>query len=166
MRRGEIVHLRWDQVDLKRGIIRLRSSDTKTHEGRVIPMTVAIRDVLSQCPRGVGATLLFLNPTTGRPYTPAAVSMAFQRSCRQAGITGATFHDLRHTFVTNARRAGIDYFRNMAMTGHKTLRMFQRYNLVDEQDLREAIRQLDTYMDTSAAEGSAVQRKHVVNPRS
>jgi integrase len=92
--------------------------------------------------------------------------MAFQRACRQAGITGATFHDLRHTFVTNARRAGIDYFRIMAMTGHKTLRVFQRYNLVDEQDLREAIRQLDTYMDTSAAEGSAVQRKHVVNPRS
>jgi integrase len=130
----------------------------------VIPMTLGIRDVLSLCPRGVGASLLFLSPATGRPYTPAAVSLAFQRACRQAGITGATFHDLRHTFVTNARRAGIDYFRIMAMTGHKTLRMFQRYNLVDEQDLREAISQLDTYMDTSGAEGSAVRRKYVVHP--
>jgi integrase len=164
MRRGEIVHLRWDQVDLTRGIIRLRSSDTKTHEARVIPMTLGIRDVLSLCPRGVGASLLFLSPATGRPYTPAAVSLAFQRACRQAGITGATFHDLRHTFVTNARRAGIDYFRIMAMTGHKTLRMFQRYNLVDEQDLREAISQLDTYMDTSATEGSALRRKYIVHP--
>jgi integrase len=128
-------------------------------------MTVVIRDVLSLCPRGVGATLLFLSPTTGRPYTPAAVSMAFQRACRQVGITDATFHDLRHTFVTNARRAGIDYFRIMAMTGHKMLRMFQRYNLVDEQDLQKAIRQLDTYMDTSAADKSAMRRKHLVNPR-
>jgi hypothetical protein len=72
--------------------------------------------------------------------------------------------DLRHTFVTNARRAGIDYFWILVITGHKTLRMFQRYNLVDEQDLREAVHRLDTYMDTSLAEGSAQRRKNVVNP--
>jgi hypothetical protein len=42
--------------------------------------------------------------------------------------------------------------------------MFQRYNLVDEQDLREAVHRLNTYMDTSLAEGSAQRRKNVVNP--
>jgi integrase len=83
MRRGEIVHLRWDQVDLKRGIIRLRSSDTKTHEGRVIPMTVAIRDVLSQCPRGVGATLLFLSPTTGRGVDGVSTRLSASRHHRR-----------------------------------------------------------------------------------
>jgi integrase len=144
MRRGELVKLRWDQVDVMRGTIRLRSGDTKTDEPRVIPLGPSMRDTLAACPRGLGATAIFLHPATGRSYAPGTVSMAFQRACRRAGVTGATFHDLRHTFVTNARRAGVDYFRIMAMTGHKTLRMFQRYNLVDEQDLHEAMRQLDT----------------------
>ena len=51
--------------------------------------------------------------------------MAFQRTCQKADLANARFHDLRHTFVTNARRAKIDYLRIMAITGHKTLRMFQ-----------------------------------------
>ena len=66
-------------------------------------------------------------------------------------MSHATFHDLRHTFVTNARRAGIDYFRIMAITGHKTMAVFKRYNTIDQQDLQGAIRQLDTYMDTMHA---------------
>jgi len=78
---------------------------------------------------------VFLNPETDRPYTPTTVSMAFQRTCQRAGLSHAHSHDLRHTFVTNARRAKIDYVRIRAITEHKTLRGFQRYNLIDEGDL-------------------------------
>jgi hypothetical protein len=53
-----------------------------------------------------------------------------------------------HTFVTNGRRAGIDYFRIMAITGHKTMAVFKRYNTVDEGDLKQAMSQMDTYIDT------------------
>jgi integrase len=162
---GELIRLRWDQIDLKRAVIRLRSGDTKTDEGRVIPMTSTVREALAALPRGMGATPLFRNPATDRPYTPAATSLAFQRACRHAGVDHATLHDLRHTFVTNARRAGIDYFRIMAITGHKTMRVFKRYNLIDEGDLRDAIRrldgyladrQMDTYMDTNHLQASNV----------
>jgi integrase len=66
-------------------------------------------------------------------------------------VSHATFHDLRHTFVTNARRTGTDYFRIMAITGHKTMAVFKRYNTIDQRDLQGAIRQLDTYMDTMDA---------------
>jgi hypothetical protein len=80
----------------------------------------------------------------------------------------------RHTFVTNARRANIDYFRLMAVTGHKTLRLFQRYNLIEEVDLQEAMtssqtylahRDMDTSLDTSPDDRSATRRKDLVNPR-
>jgi len=70
-----------------------------------------------------------------------------------------TFHDLRHTFVTNARRAGIDYFRIMAITGHKTMVVFKRYNTVDEADLRQAMQQMDTSMDTCDERGRRRGRK-------
>jgi hypothetical protein len=75
--------------------------------------------------------------------------------------------------VINARRANIDYFRLMAITGHKTLRVFQRYNLIDEGDLQEAMTSLQTYparqdmdtsMDTSPDDRSATRRKNLVNP--
>ncbi len=165
MRRGEILKLSWEHVDLKRSIIRLRSGDTKTDDGRLIPLNQSLRELFTGLLRGLGTSLVFRNPTTGRVYTPVAVSMAFQRACRQAGVSNATFHDLRHTFVTNARRAGIDYFRIMAISGHKTMRVFKRYHLIDEHDLREAIGRLDTYMDTSAGDGSTVRLENLVNPR-
>jgi integrase len=126
----------------------------------VTPLTPALQRMLAALPRGLGQTAVFLNPATGQPYTPAWVSMAFQRACRKLGLTNARFHDLRRTFVTNARRAKIDYCRIMAITGHKTLRVFQRYNLIDERDLQETMTSLQTYltdheldtsMDTSAS---------------
>jgi hypothetical protein len=51
--------------------------------------------------------------------------------------------------VTNMRRSGVDYFRIMAVTGHKTMTVFKRYNTIDEADLRQAMCQMDTHMDTS-----------------
>ena len=74
--------------------------------------------------RGFGQTAVFLNPEIDRPYTPTRVSMAFQRTCQRAGLFHARSHDLMHTFVTKARRAKIDYVRIMAITEHKTLRVF------------------------------------------
>ena len=67
-------------------------------------------------------------------------------------MSHTTFHDLRHTFVTNARRAGIDHFRIIAITGHKAMAVFKRDNTIDQRDLQGAIHQLDTYMDTMNAD--------------
>jgi hypothetical protein len=77
--------------------------------------------------------------------------------------------------VTKARCAKIDYFRIMAITGHKTLRGFQRYNLIDAGDLQEAMTTLQGYltghemdntsMDTNASKAITSRRKNVMNPR-
>jgi integrase len=160
MRKGEICSLRWDQLDLKSGTLRLRSGDTKTGEGRVIPLNQALTTLLKSATRYLGCPWVFVNPaymdawqaspnTVDPRYHATSITHAFVRACRKAAVSNATFHDLRHTFVTNARRAGIDYFRIMAITGHKTMAVFKRYNTVDEADLRHAMRQMDTYMDTS-----------------
>jgi integrase len=158
MRKGEILTLRCGQVDLKRGTIRLRAVNTKTGEGRVVPMNQAIQSLLAEMDQGTSLAPVFINSETGKSYSTHSIAHAFQRACRKAGVTNATFHDLRHTFVTNARRAGIDYFRIMGITGHKTMAVFKRYNLVDEGDLRQAMRQLDTYMDTNGKTDTAERR--------
>jgi integrase len=57
-----------------------------------------------------------------------------------------TFHDLLHTFNTNMRKAGVAESVIMQTTGHSTREMFDRYNTVDEEDRREAVRQLEGFM--------------------
>jgi integrase len=170
MRAGEIRSLRWDQVDLKAGTIRLKSTDTKTDEGRVIPLNQALTSTLKTATRYVRCPWVFVNPSlvdawqatpehVDPRYQVTSITHAFERACRKAGVTHATFHDLRHTFVTNARRAGIDYFRIMAITGHKTMTVFKRYNTIDRDDLQQAMRQLDTYMDTMDGRGRKILHK-------
>jgi integrase len=57
-------------------------------------------------------------------------------ACRNAKLEDLRFHDLRHTFVTRKVREGWDYKRIMAITGHKTFAVFQRYNNPTKEDLR------------------------------
>jgi integrase len=126
----------------------------------VIPLSQTLTSTLKTATRYVRCPWVFVNPARmdawqASPdmvelrYHKTSITHAFERACQKAGVKNATFHDLRHTFVTNARRAGIDYFRIMAMMGHKTMAVFKRYNTVDEADLRQAMSQMDTYMDTS-----------------
>jgi hypothetical protein len=61
-------------------------------------------------------------------------------------IKDFTFHDLRHTFNTNMRKAGVDQTVIMKLTGHKTLAMFHRYNTVDQDDARQAMDRLNTFL--------------------
>jgi hypothetical protein len=100
--------------------------------------------------------------------------MAFYHPCQRESLPNARSHDLRHTFMTNARRAKIDYFHLMAITGHKTLRVFQCYNLIGEGVMQEAIttlqgylsdHEMDTFMGTNASKVITSRRKNVMNPR-
>jgi integrase len=62
----------------------------------------------------------------------------FRRALDTAGLTGVSFHDLRRSFVTNARRRRVPESVVMKMSGHRTRSVFDRYNIIEEDDLREA----------------------------
>jgi len=83
----------------------------------------------------------------GKPITD--LRSGLREACKDAGITygrfeksGFIFHDLRHTFNTNMRKAGVPESVIMRITGHSTRAMFDRYNTIDEGDLRKAIEQM------------------------
>jgi integrase len=173
MRKVEIRSLRWDQVDLKTGLIRLKSGDTKTGEGRVVPLNRTLTTPLKSSTRYLNSPWVFVNPAqmgmlqnspsaVDARFHATSITQAFVRACQKSGVANATFHDLRHTFVTNGRRAGIDYFRIMAITGHKTMSVNTRYNTVDEADLRDAMRMLES---TTATTGNINTSGPHVTPR-
>jgi integrase len=150
MRKGEILGLTWDRVDLKSGFIRLREADTKTSDRRSIPIGRELREVLESMPIAVnpqGTRVPYVFTRHGKPIK--SIREIFGRVCRETGLSDVVFHDLRHTATTNLRRAGVDALTAMKITGHKTMAVFKRYNTIDEGDLTMAQRRMDTYMDTS-----------------
>jgi integrase len=149
MRKSEILNLKWDRIDLVNGFIRLLPEDTKTDEGRTIPMHPEIMGMLKSMPRDISGWVFTLN---GKPIS--SIRKSFITACETAGIKDFTFHDLRHTCVNNWRLQGHDFFRIMAASGHKTISVFKRYNVVNEDELKGlVVSPIATYAATTKKKG-------------
>jgi integrase len=152
MREGEILNLRERQVHFydngaEEGYIELYDGETKSGEGRKIPFGSLIgellKDRLRRQKNGGPEGFLF---TTEKGNLLGNFRRGFQRACKRAGIKGLRFHDFRHTAITNMRKAGVNISVIMAISGHKTMAMFKRYNRIDLDDGREAMRKLEVYL--------------------
>jgi integrase len=109
-------------VDLKEGFIKLLPEDTKTREGRLVPVDQEMMEMLQGMPRGLPNVPVF----TFQGLAISYIKVSFTKACKRAGIEDFTFHDFRHTYVTNKCIEGHHYFRIMAATGHKTMSVFPR----------------------------------------
>jgi integrase len=139
MRKGEIINLALPRVDLKNGFIRLRPEDTKTEYGRSIPVHPEVMEVLKKALKVRSLDIEKVFHRNGKPVTKSTVREAHESACRKAKIENFTFHDFRHTAINNWRKAGHDYFKIMAASGHRTVSVFKRYNMVDEGELQTLI---------------------------
>jgi integrase len=140
-RRGEIMALSWHEVDLPGKVIRL--GDTKSGYGRVLALEGAVWDILCYqerlgCFRALHTDAVFPGPNGHlRDFKEA-----WKKARAKAGLEGKLFHDLRRTAVRNMLRAGVPERVAMEITGHRTRKVFDRYNIVDERDIREAMRRI------------------------
>ncbi len=138
MRKAEILNLRWSAVDLQARTFRLYAEDTKTEEARTIYLTERVLGALRALPRAIADGPVFMNPSTGEAWKE--IRFMFRRALRRAGLpTDLWFHDLRRSFVTNARRRGVAESVVMRLSGHKTRAVFDRYNVVEDADVRRAV---------------------------
>jgi len=147
MRKGEIIGLTWDKVNLKERTITLKPEDTKDREARVIPIGDELFKSLSKIVRALHDDHVFLY--NGKPILQR-FETAMKSACEGAGLTwgrevegGLIFHDLRHTFVTDMRKAGVERTVTMAVTGHAIRDMNERYDTVDTGDKQAAIKKLE-----------------------
>jgi integrase len=161
-RKGEILALLWSQVDLTERVVRLEPGETKNDEARTIPLAPELYEMLK-----------LLKETHDRHYSESPwvfsragkpikeTKHAWAAACKAAGLANAEdkpaklFHDLRRTGVRNLIRSGVPEKVAMMISGHKTRAILDRYNIVDERDLKDAARRLGEYIAGKNASQSA-----------
>lgn len=125
MRRGEMLSLEWENVDLRKCVAHL--PDTKNGEARSIPLSSRAKAVLEALPRSISGKVF--------PTTEDAIKKAFSRACERAGLEDLRFHDLRHEATSRLAELLPNLIELAAVTGHKDLRMLKRYYHPRAEDL-------------------------------
>jgi integrase len=138
MRRGEILGLRWDQVDPAGKSVLVKR--TKSGRDRSIPLNDAAAGVIKAQRKTSPGSYVF--PSTKGKEFMRTVDHSFGRACRLAGIVGLRFHDLRHTFATRLIRRGADIITVQALLGHYAVTVTQRYTHTGADEKRRAVEAL------------------------
>jgi integrase len=137
IRKGELVDIRWPQVDFESDIVALEPDDTKNREGRSVPILRGdMKDFLLAAKKERDENWPdspWIFNRGGKKIIDFRAS--WENACKPAGVPELKFHDLRRTAVRNMRRAGIPQVIRMKISGHKTDSMERRYNIVDADDL-------------------------------
>ena len=136
MRVGEIVNLTWADVDLRRGIVKVRPKAkaegvkawrVKTGDLRDIPVNDVLADVLARHPRHISSPYV-LHHLDGTPYTEGVMWWMLRRAGTRAGLSiRAHPHLLRHTFGTHLAANGVDVVAIQRLMGHTDVKMTMRY---------------------------------------
>ena len=128
MRQGEIMNLKWKDVDLNKGQIILY--DTKNDEPRAVPLVGKAMELVKKHPRRLDTQLLF--PSKVNKEKPMLLRKPWEIALRQAEITDFHFHDLRHTAASYLAMNGASLNEIAEILGHKTLEMVKRYAHLSE----------------------------------
>ena len=139
MRKGEILNLKWSNIDFEYGFIELLK--TKSGKARKIPISDKLKQVLNK--QDKNNQYVFMNPETGLPYVD--IKKSFNKAMEKAGIKNFRFHDLRHTVATRLVEKGIDLLVVMDILGHSKIETTMRYSHPIPQRKSDAISVLNSY---------------------
>jgi integrase len=145
VRLGEAEQIEWSQVDLKAALIRLEEDQTKNSEARTIPLPDVLVKMLTK-----------IETKEGTVFDTTNLRKAWQKACVAAGLgtltevdgkadpryTGLIIHDLRRSAIKNLMKVGVNEKVAMKISGHKTRDVFDRYHIVDTEDVVEAMRRV------------------------
>jgi len=162
MRMGEVCSLQWRQINWTEGKLFLQAQDTKTNTPRVLFLTGDLHRVLRTwkarcdakwpacpwiCHRG-GIRLQTLNHSWRKACEAVGLGQMVEDATKRRKVwQGKIPHDFRRTAVRNMVRAGVPEKVAMAISGHKTRSVFDRYNIVNEKDLQQAAQSLTAYFE-------------------
>ena len=129
-RQNEILSLHWKDVNKKRSIALLR--ETKNGDDRAVPLSSEALAVLNELPIDIGGKVFKVERMT--------LYHAFVAALKRAGLTDYTFHDLRHESLSRlSERGDLSMLEIASISGHKTLKMLQRYTHLHAEKLAKKL---------------------------
>jgi integrase len=148
LRQGELLALRWEDVDLVAGKLRIARSVTrgvvttpKSGKGREVPLSdAAVRALKSH--RHLRGELVFCDGA-GEMFTKGLCKWPLRRACKRAGLRHVGWHVLRHTFASHLVMRNVPLKAVQELLGHATIEMTMRYTHLSPDARRDAVRVLD-----------------------
>ena len=151
---NEMRTLGWRDVDLDGGVVRLAPEKSKNAEGRVLPLSGELAEVMARAAAARRLDCAAVFHDSGKPINDFRGAWAV--ACTAAGLGHLLVHDLRRCAIRNLIRAGVSERVAMSLSGHKTRSVFDRYDIVDEADLTSATERRDAYLDSRPTERKVV----------
>ena len=148
---SEISNLTWGRVDRDQGIVRLETGETKNDEGRTVYLDEELKEVFNSQweARKKGQKLLpYVFPNHDGSDKVKRFDKTWKSACKDAKIGKRLFHDFRRTAIRNMVRAAIPERVAMMISGHKTRSVFERYNIVNDTDLKLAAQKQEAYLQS------------------
>ncbi len=146
---SEITNLKWSQVDLVEGVVRLNPGETKNNEARTVYLDEELKEVFdkqSELRKKKKMLIPYVFANENGTDRIKDFRKAWKTACRDAKIGKRLFHDFRRTAVRNMVRAGTPERVAMMVSGHKTRSVFERYNIVSDTDLKLAAQRQEEYL--------------------
>jgi integrase len=154
MRRGELLHQLWDDVDLHRKLLSVTKSKTAEGESREIPLTTRVYDLLAAKPQKTGEVFTYNDEPLHW------IRKGWLGGLKRAKLRHFRFHDLRHTFNTRLMEAGVIADVRMAIMGHSAGRKVHSiYTHVELPIKRQAISQLEAWVKQQQEEQQTQKEK-------
>ena len=125
MRRGELLSLRWENINLKARTAYLPT--TKNGDARTVPLSSIALHILEKIPRHLSGSVFPINAPT--------LNAAFKRGLSRSGLEDIRFHDLRRTAITKMAEKLPNVIELAAVSGHKSLMVLKQYYRPSASDL-------------------------------
>jgi len=148
---SEITDLKWSNVDLQKKVVCLEIGTTKNNEGRILYLDdelIAIFLEQRKAQKRGKIIMPYVFPNRKGDDRIKDFRHAWSTACNKTGLANHIFHDLRRTAVRNMVRSGVPERVAMMLSGHKTRSVFERYNIVSEDDLMIAAKKQEAYLES------------------
>ena len=153
-RLSEITDLPWNQVDLDNGIVRLDPGETKNDEARTVYLDDELQEIFNHQWKVRKNLLPYVFLNDNGTDKVKRFDKSWKTACKKAKIGHRQFHDFRRTAVRNMVRAGIPEGVAMKISGHKTRAVFERYNIVNDADLKLAAQKQEAFLNSQMGTNS------------
>ena len=149
-RRGEVMSMRWADVDLKTGTWSKPAASTKQAEDHEVPLSAPARQLLSEIAAKQKKPLgTYVFPSDGKTGHVVEIKRAWRTICKTAGITGLRVHDLRHSFASQLASSGASLPLIGALLGHSNPTTTHRYAHLFDDPQRAAVERVAAIIDSA-----------------